>query len=882
MPITNEASRVAQTLRRGTAAAHHALDHHPLMQQLLAGGLTRELYVQSLVAMVLPHAWLERQVLDSPHHSATGLGLSPRLGLLEADLLALGGRVPPVPVPAPDPGESRAAWWGRVYVLEGSRMGSAVIARRLRSVLGEDLPCRFFGDEVAAEEQAALVAKRDQALASNEDLELALASARAAFAAYSAGLDALPAGPAPARAPGNDASPGESPELEAALAACSKEPVHIPGAIQPHGALVAMDEQMSRVDQVSGNLEQVLGIAVAAALAMTPEQLFTTRWMDQIRRQLGAAHRHGALVISLRIRGQSRRFRLLPYRSGSRVVVEIEPISGHPERFLFGALAEWQSTLSRHASRDGLLDALARLVRDLASYERVMVYRFDEDWNGSVVAESLAEGATSYAGHHFPASDIPAQVRHIYHVMRVRDIPDATAAAVPLVTASVRVDESPLDLSPGMLRAVAPIHVRYLANMGVVASMSIALHLEGRLWGLLACHCTRPNVLSPALRDALAALVQTASIQLELIQAREEAMLVHRANDSRDILVDEQGEFADPGHIVERHGPAWLKLFQAGGAVLVAGERTASVGDTPEMASVHAIVDWLGQHHAGELAWSSRELGTTGVAELCNPAVAAGLLAVPLPIHHPRPAWLLFFRPEKAESRIWAGKPEKVVDRESGKLSPRRSFTSWEETVRGQSIPWAAVEQRSAADLANDLAVLIAAGEIGRLNKRLEHLASSDHLTGLWNRYRMEEAIGHEVSVAERYNRPCALVMFDLDHFKRLNDTHGHDAGDEVLVQVSRAVSSQLRDTDHVSRWGGEEFIVLAADTGLEGAGRLAERLRSSIESLVVRDYGTITASFGIAAHRKGELGRDTIKRADVAMYAAKQNGRNRVEASAD
>lgn len=178
MPITNEADRVAQTLRRGTAAAHHALDHHPLMQQLLASGLTRELYAQSLAAMVLPHTWLERQVLESPHHSATGLGLSPRLGLLEADLLALGGHVLPTPAPAPDPRESRAAWWGRVYVLEGSRKGGAVIARRLRLVLGKDVPCGFFGDESVSADEAALVAMRDQALASNEDLEEALASAR--------------------------------------------------------------------------------------------------------------------------------------------------------------------------------------------------------------------------------------------------------------------------------------------------------------------------------------------------------------------------------------------------------------------------------------------------------------------------------------------------------------------------------------------------------------------------------------------------------------------------------------------------------------------------------------------------------------------------------
>ena len=671
-------------------------------------------------------------------------------------------------------------------------------------------------------------------------------------------------------------------ELEAALKACEREPVHIPGAIQPHGALIAMDEKLQEVRQVSANLETILGVPVEDALAMTPERLFTRRWLDQIGKQIDSPKRHGALIVSLRVRGRAQRFRLLPYRSGSRVVAELEPISGHPERWLLGALADWQTELSAYTSRDELLQALTALVRELAGYDRVMIYQFDEDWNGSVIAESLADGAGSYLGHHFPASDIPAQVRRLYSIKRVRDIPDATADAVPLVPASDPVDDSPLDLSRGILRAVAPIHAAYLANMGVVASMSIALHLNHQLWGLLACHATSPNILPPSLRDALRAMVQTTCFQLELIQAREDAVLIQRANDSRDMLVDQRGEFSDPEEIVRRHGPAWLNVFRAGGVVLAAGDQNAGVGIVPDADSINGIVAWLSKHHSGELAWSSRELGRTELAEFCEPVGAAGLLAVPLPIRNVRDPWLLFFRPEKAETRIWAGNPEKRIDRQSGRLSPRQSFDSWKETVRGQSAQWLSVEWRAATDLASDLAVLVAAGEISRLNQRLERLATRDHLTGLWNRYRMEEAIDHEVSVAERYARPCALIMFDIDHFKHFNDTWGHEAGDKVLVEVARTVSTQLRDTDHVGRWGGEEFIVLAANTVLEGATQLAERLRVAIERLKIRDYGRVTASFGVAMHREGEQRRDLVSRADLAQYAAKKGGRNRVEVSTD
>lgn len=877
----NQPSRVHQALRRATAAAHHALDHHPLMQRLTVSDLTREQYAESLAAMYPAHVRIERLVHESRHHLESGLKLSARQTLLEADLIELGRPVPPVSHLPLDPLEGRAAWWGWVYVLEGSRRGGAVIARRIHSNLGDTVPCRFFADAMAPDDHHALLARLERELEDHDDLERAVASAQAAFALYKAELDAFDGGKRDGKMWLGEAKATDERELEAALEACALQPVHIPGAIQPHGALIAMDDQLQQVRQVSANLEAILGVSVQEALAMTPERLFTRRWLDQIRAQLDSPYRYGALIISLRIRGQTRRFRLLPFRSGSRLVVELEPISSHPERWLFGALADWQTALSGHRTRDGLLRALVTLVRELTGYDRVMIYRFDEDWNGCVVAESLAEGVDSYLGHHFPASDLPAQVRRLYSIESVRDIPDATVEAVPLVPAIDPVDDAPLDLSLGILRAVAPIHVRYLANMGVVASMSIALHLDRRLWGLLACHAASPNILSPALRDALRAKVQTACFQLDLIQAREEAALIHQANDSREMLVDQRGEFPDPAEIVARHGPAWLEVFQAAGAALLDGERVASVGNVPDAGSIHAIVDWLGDHHSAGLAWSSHELGRTGLSAFCEPARAAGMLAVPLPIRAPRQAWLLFFRPEKAETRLWAGNPEKAVDRESGRLSPRQSFESWKETVRGKSARWALVELRAAADLASDLAVLIAADEIRRLNQRLEHLASSDHLTGLWNRYRMEEAIDHEVSVTERYSRSCALIMLDIDHFKRFNDTWGHDAGDAVLVKVAQTILIHLRDTDYVCRWGGEEFIVLAAGTAVEGASNLAERLREAIDALAIPGYGNVTASFGVAVHRKGELSRDLVKRADLAMYAAKESGRNRVEISA-
>ncbi|WP_018949989.1 biliverdin-producing heme oxygenase [Thioalkalivibrio sp. ALMg11] len=183
--------RVHQALRRGTAAAHKALDHHRLMQRLTSSDLTREQYAESLAAMCRPHARLERWVHESRHHFESGLELSPRLERLEADLFELGqpAPVPPASQTPPDPSGGRAAWWGRVYVLEGSRHGSAVIARCIHSSLGDTAPCRFFGEAMVPGASRTLLAMLERELEDHDALEQAVVGAREAFAIYQAELE---------------------------------------------------------------------------------------------------------------------------------------------------------------------------------------------------------------------------------------------------------------------------------------------------------------------------------------------------------------------------------------------------------------------------------------------------------------------------------------------------------------------------------------------------------------------------------------------------------------------------------------------------------------------------------------------------------------------
>jgi diguanylate cyclase (GGDEF)-like protein len=262
-----------------------------------------------------------------------------------------------------------------------------------------------------------------------------------------------------------------------------------------------------------------------------------------------------------------------------------------------------------------------------------------------------------------------------------------------------------------------------------------------------------------------------------------------------------------------------------------------------------------------------------------------------LPTDSRQSEWLLLFRAEQHETRLWAGRPEDTPMVRQGRLimTPRRSFAQWQEEVNGLSLAWTRTEHRVVGDLAKDLAVLSATHEIAQLNQRLndanrqlQSQAYSDSLTGAWNRYRMELAIDAEINAADRYGSPCTLLLFDVDHFKHFNDTHGHEAGDRVLIELCKTIQASLRISDTLGRWGGEEFLVLASHSDQQSGLQLAERLRQGVEAMDLGKLGRVTISIGVAGWRKGDTRKRLVARADHAMYRAKEGGRNRVEADLD
>ncbi|WP_091366121.1 SpoIIE family protein phosphatase [Geodermatophilus telluris] len=522
-----------------------------------------------------------------------------------------------------------------------------------------------------------------------------------------------------------------------ALARCADEPIAVPGAVQPHGALLAVTEPGLDVVVASANAADVLGAEVTGR---TLADLLAPAELDRLRAALAGDL---AEAEPLRVSPGGRELDLLLSRSGGLLVTEWEPVAGAGQ-----AGAAWHrrlptvlQRLSAPTSLEGLTGVLAREVRALTGFDRVMVYRFDAEWNGEVVAEDRREHLEPFLGLHYPASDIPAQARALYATNWLRLIPDATYTPVPLEPPLVPGTGRPLDLSGAVLRSVSPVHLEYLANMGVTASMSVSLVDRGRLWGLVACHSySGPHRPSSADRTAAEFLGRTASLLLHTtVEAadRDHAVAVTRREAELAAAVGRTPR--TPAAALVDGTLTVLDLLPAAGAAVRLDGRLHLLGTTPPADRVAAVVAAV-LRAGGATDRLTRAL--PGFADLTEEA--SGVLAVE--VGRGRGDFLAWFRPETPREVSWGGDPHtsKVTD---GRLSPRRSFARWTETVRGTARPWREHEVAAARALAGHLgeAVLARAAEDDRLSAALQRTLLLEELpkvpgVALGARYRPSEA----------------------------------------------------------------------------------------------------------------------------------------------
>jgi chemotaxis family two-component system sensor kinase Cph1 len=462
---------------------------------------------------------------------------------------------------------------------------------------------------------------------------------------------------------------------------CADEPIHLPGSIQPHGALLFFDAD-GVLEGWSVNAEVRLGTVLV--LGRGYEQLGAPASVTElIHETYDTMHDGSAAPLVAPIVVGDVEYDCVVHAHKGRVVVEFEmreESTGEVGLFAIKAHGSIER-LRRQKNIDGLLRTAVRQVREFTGFDRVMAYRFRSDDSGDVVAEARRDDLVPYVGQRYPAGDIPPQARRLYVLNTLRMIADMTYDAVPLLGAP---GSAALDLSFGVLRSVSPIHVEYLQNMGVGASMSVSIVINGRLWGLLACHHMRPKRVPYSIRMAADVLAQVIGSTVQSIEANDQAALSDRAAKVRTSLVESLLLEEDPLEALVKHGAELMASSESQAMVACQFGRVVCVG-LDQSCGEHIVATLPDEAHDLLLRSSVHDWPEAARAGLGK---WAGLLG--LPFDPASGGWCLLLRTEQVEQVAWGGKPGKSsqVGPLGARLTPRGSFEAWHETVLGCAHPW--------------------------------------------------------------------------------------------------------------------------------------------------------------------------------------------------
>lgn len=674
------------------------------------------------------------------------------------------------------------------------------------------------------------------------------------------------------------------------LEACEGEPIQFIGAVQAPYAMVIWRPQDGAIVAMTTNLPEVLGLAAQTIRALRVHDLFLGD-REEIDKALSdrADARHIVLVSGKS--SLARGCRLGPWHAAI-----IDPVPAQSWRGTgFDAVVSFNALIEAQLAKEsfvlaGLAAGLAAAFRGISGYDRVMVYQFDADCNGQIIAEDADPSLDSrFLGLTFPSSDIPRPARELFLKNRVRPLIDVQAEVVPIVAFDGQTAQD-FDLGALPERAVSPIHLTYLTNMGVRSTLTIAVMVQDRLWGLLTCHhYSGPRRLSGP--DLALCRVLCDLLSHGLSRARDAARLAQQALVDalgRTLRTAAQAEAApeDFGTFLRDFEPQILTLLDVSGAVITLGSSDFWLGAAPPagFAALRTRLDTA----SGQTVFSTTSLARhfPDLAASLLPE-CAGLIRIG---NAARTSAMMAWRPAVPTAITWAGDPEKRVQN-TGALTPRTSFEKWRVLSADTCASWTTDHDHLLTGLFCVLSevgwtlerrraerkVETAREQVERARTELEHAALHDVLTGLPNRRYLDMVLA-DLAGQQGGSGKVAALQIDLDRFKVINDTLGHAVGDEVLLHVAEVLRKHRRETDIVARVGGDEFVLIARDNLAE---ELLEELAQGIidevsRPIVIRgEQVSFSASIGVAlALQSGLMPETLLSRADIALYESKHNGR--------
>lgn len=602
------------------------------------------------------------------------------------------------------------------------------------------------------------------------------------------------------------------PQADAAtLTNCEHEPIQSPEAIQPHGIMVVLDPSWT-IQQVSQNTSDHLGRLPEDLLGQPLSVLVSDLQIQQIAACL---EEEFDVVNPLRldittVNDETKAFSGVVHRSDQHIVLELEPTAAQASVNFFDfyrLVKRPVSRLQKTQTLDELCQTAVSEIKQITGFDRVMVYRFDDDGSGSIIAEAKQAEMSPFLGLHYPPSDIPQQAKYLYLLNLLRLIPNVAYTPVPLVSVPAAPDDddpAPLDMSLATLRSVSPLHGEYLTNMGVQASMSISLICDRKLWGLIACHHSSPKKLSYEMRTTCEFLGQVIALELTSLEKNEDndyklSLKALQASFIKSLSGGQtlhQGLTQNPDKLTELANAAGVAYCEAGNITLL--------GHTPTKEEVHQLVQWLDQQLGPDIVYQTSALSTVYPAAVNFASGISGLLA--LAISQKQQIYLLWFRPEVPQTVNWAGNPQKAtaIDTDgNGRISPRKSFELWREMVRQRSLPWKPCEVETALELRSAIIglVLKKADELAALNAELQ---------------RSNAELDAFAYVASHDLKEPLRGIHNYSSF--LIEDYGDQLGDDgnkklrTLMSLTQRMEDLISSLLHYSRLGRTEFLMKPVD----------------------------------------------------------------------